>query len=43
MSSILHIVNGDSTANILKRTNLKGDIIVHLIEKGFEARPNEVI
>mgnify|MGYP000869268107 FL=1 len=28
MSSILHIVNGDSTANILKRTNLKGDIIV---------------
>ena len=28
MSSTLHIVNGDHTADILKLTNLKGDIVV---------------
>ncbi len=28
MSNILHIVNGDSTANILGKTTLKGDIII---------------
>lgn len=28
MSNILHIVNGDSTANILKKTVIKGDILV---------------
>ncbi|WP_298265809.1 DUF1835 domain-containing protein [uncultured Lutibacter sp.] len=28
MSKILHIVNGDSTANILKQSTLQGDIVV---------------